>query len=564
MQLSTPVKIWLLISLALVSFQSKANICPNWSKEFAVRQFENLSYDLNLANREYRLNGKSNLTDQEYDYLKNQLNLWQKCFSFLPQKLQRDYLYGGKVAHLVAHSRIYKAKSEQEINAFLHRNSENGVWLMPKIDGIAVSLTYTNGVLTKAITRGDGNYGEDVTKNIKLLKKIPQKLNSKLDLLLQGELYWIHSSRIEKDTILSNGREKIMGFLLKQNPLALKDTNPESPVNKIKFFAWEAPKFQDSMSERLEFLEKQGFVETKKFTYKTTSLEQIKELKNFFHTKPMEFATDGIVLTKDKRPDFKKWTTGEKYWSIAWKHEFKSSLTKILRIEFSIGRTGKITPIAHLEPLKIQGRIYRKASLGSLNKLKQMNLRNGAIVELELAGGIIAQIKKPVWQSLNTETIKVPDFSYYNYTSCLTYKRQCRQQFLARLVYMSEKLPINGVKQATWETMLDAGLIKNLTDWQKITEEDLLKIPGVGAKKSANILASFKTALEQVYIKQLYSLGVPLSLNTLYELEQKFNLKNNFKSWSLLKLKDFEDLGISENSAKKTQDYLSSLYSSTK
>lgn len=564
MQIYLSIRFWLFISLILLSFHSQAKNCPKWNKEFAIRQFENLSYELNLANREYRLNGKSNLSDQEYDYLKNKLNFWQKCFSFLPQKSERDYLYGGKIAHLVSHSRMYKAKSEQEINDFFQKNLKTGVWLMPKIDGIAISLIYRNGILVRAITRGDGNYGEDVTKNIKLLKKIPQELNSKIDLLLQGELYWTHKSRIEKNTILSNGREKIMGFLMKQKPLALKDTNPESPVNKIKFFTWEAPKLDISMKERLDFLETQGFVGLKKFTYKIDKLAQIKQLKNYFYSEPMEFATDGIVLTQEQRPNFKKWTTAKKYWSIAWKHEFQSSLTKILYIEFSIGRTGKITPIAYFEPLKIQGKTYKKASLGSLNKLKQMNLRGGDIVELELAGGIIAQIKKPVWQSLGIKAIKIPDFSNYNHTSCLTYSHQCRQQFLARLVYMAEKLPIAGVKKASWQTLIDANLINNLTDWQKLTQKDLLNISAIGAKKSANISMAFKVALKQSYTKYLYALGVPLSVDMLTNLEQKHSLKNDINSWNLLKLKDFHILGISENSAKKAKDYLTALQNSIK
>lgn len=574
------------ISLIFLSFQTNADDCPNWDKNQAILEFENLNHKLKIANREYRLNGKSDLTDQEYDYLRNQLSFWQKCFNFLPQNLERDYLFAGKVIHSVIHSKIYKAKSEQEINAFLHKNLDKGVWLMPKVDGIAISLIYKEGKLVQAITRGDGIYGEDVTEKVQTIKNIPKVLQDKIDLILQGEFYWIQNQRIEKNAVLSNAREKIIAFLMQKTSMALKDKNKsetladvlmrpykseDKPITELEeskildakdnigLFVWEVPQLQTSMQERLDFLEQQGFGDTKKYTYKVESIQEVKNLKNYFYTKPMKFATDGIVLNASERPDYKKWTNSNKYWSIAWKHNFVTSLTKVKKITYSVGRTGRVTPIVYFEPIKMQGRNYTKASLGSLNILLKMQLKSGDLVEVKLAGGIIPKVEKVVWQQVNSKKIEIPDFSNYSKTSCMQYSTICREQFLARLVYISEELPIRGVKQGTWDLLINAGLIKKLSDWKNITANNLLEVSGINTKSAKNISTAFKVAKQQSFVKYLHSLGLPLSLDILEKAQINFDLAPNLNAWTKISLQQWQKIGVSKTSADIAITYLQAL-----
>lgn len=573
-----------LVLFSLISFNVSAEECPAWDKNLAIREFDNLEYKLNLANREYRLNGRSSLSDQEYDYLKNKLVFLQNCFKFLPQGMNKDFLFAGKLVHKVVHSGLYKAKSEQEINSFLHKNLENGIWLTPKVDGIAISLIYKKGELVQAITRGDGFYGEDVTQRVKELKNIPQNLPSKIDLILQGELYWTQENRIEAKATLSNAREKIFGFLMQKAQIHTEDENQkvtlvdmldklyksketkvinESEVSKITdakdkigLFVWEAPTLEVSMQQRLDFLEQQGFEDTKKFSYKVETLQEIKKLKDDIFTKPSKFPTDGIVLTTTDRPNYKRWTVADRYWSIAWKHDFQTSLTSVEKITFSVGRTGKITPIVYFQPLKIQGRNYSKASLGSLNKLLDMQLKSGDLVEVELAGGIIPKIKKVVWQQISSKQIQIPDFSNYTNTSCMTYNPQCKEQFLARLVYLSEELPIKGVKEGTWDLLINAKLIQKLSDWQRINKKDLKDIKGLNTKSIDKIFSAFQIAKTQTFTKYLHSLGVPLALDILDKTQKQLDLADELKAWSQVSVTDWQKIGLSATSAKIVKDYL--------
>lgn len=553
------------IFLYLISFSVFAQECPNWSKEVASQKFENLKHKLNQANKDYRKKGKSNLSDQEYDYLKSNLLFWQNCFDFLEKQPKKDKLFSGKTKHPVVHTGLYKAKSEQEVNSFLHKNATNEIWLMPKIDGVALSLIYKKGKLIQAISRGDGIYGEDVTKQVKLLKNLPQKLNENIDLILQGELYWIHKNRIEAEAVLSNAREKVSAYLMQESRLALSSQKPVSEneklqnSDKIGFFAWEVPSLQTEFADRLDFLTNLGFGDTKNFSYRVKSLKEVKKLKKQIHTSPLKFATDGIVLTSAKRPDYKKWKVNDKYWAIGWKHEFKTSLTKITKISYKIGRTGKITPMVYFEELTLGGRKYTRASLGSLKKLEAMNLKVDDIIELELAGGIIPQVKKLVWQSSSSKKTKIPNFSQYTKTTCMKFSQNCKEQFLARLVYMSEKLPIKGVKEGGWNLLLEANLIKNLHSWREIKATDLQKIAGFGDKKTHNFLHSFKKAKKEPFTKYLIALGLGVDLRILNDLDKKLSLKNSFESWSKVSLLQWQKAGLTNLRARNAVDFLQAL-----
>ncbi len=444
-----------------------AQSCPPWSLEQAKQEYLTLKKQLDIWNTDYRKNGYSAVSDATYDAFSRQLRFWKSCFPEL-KKLENEAKSPapkGQVRHEVVHTGMHKAKDRQAVVSWLRSRSANDLWVQPKIDGVAVSLLYKNGKLAQAVSRGDGKFGEDWTVAVRRIVCVPQQIRADGAVLVQGELFWKHDGRREKSSSETSGREKVMGFLLAQDDTA-------SP--NIGFFAWELPNSSKGMLVRLETLEKLGFV-SKKWTKKVRNIDEIASLRNFFYTEPMPFATDGIVVKQGKRPSGKEWTVGGKSWSLAWKYPPKQAASCVVGVVFSVGRTGRVTPIVEIEPVRISGREIRRVSLGSVAILRELDLGIGDQVLVELRGSAIPHIAQ-VWQVKGRKAVKIPQ-KEYDFWSCSRFESGCEQQFLARLTWLSKNgLDMHGVGEGTWKKLVQNGVVVNLLDWLRLNEASLSQV----------------------------------------------------------------------------------------
>ncbi len=524
---------------------SFAQSCPPWSLSQAKQEYLALKNQLDIWNADYRKNGYSAVSDATYDALAERLQFWKSCFPEL-KKLEDETKSSGRqgqVRHTVVHTGMQKAKDRQAVARWLRSRPVDDLWVQPKIDGVAVSLLYKNGKLAQAVSRGDGKFGEDWTTAVRRIVSVPQRINAGDAVLVQGELFWKHDNRREKLSGETSGREKVMGFLLAQD-----DTVSQS----IGFFAWELPNSSKGMLSRLETLEQLGFA-SKKWTKRVRNIDEIINLQKYFYTEPMPFATDGIVIKQGKRPSGKEWTVGGKTWSIAWKYPAKQAASCVVSVVFSVGRTGRVTPIVEIEPIVISGREIRRVSLGSVAILRELNLGIGDQVLVELRGSTIPQIAQ-VWQMKERKAVQFPP-KEYDFWSCARFESGCEQQFLARLIWLSSKngLDMRGVGEGTWQVLIEEQVVVDLLDWLQLNETALLQVLKIGDKRKKQILASFEKAKQADFFTWLHALGMPL---TRLEYE-KIKGEISFLKMSGWTEQDWQKiLSVSPQKAKKLCDFV--------
>ncbi len=508
------MRIFLFFSLMMLCFSSVwADRCPQWSHTRATQEHQALKKQLNEWNRTYRIQGYSAVSDATYDALLERLRLWERCFPFLSALDEKLYGQQGQIAHPVVHTGLAKARNREDVVRWLLHQPVDDVWLQPKIDGVAVTLVYENGIFSRAVSRGDGRYGADWTAAVSCLDSVPQRITVPGTVIVQGELYWRQSGRIEKKNRLTSGREKVMGFLL---------SSGRQQADQIGFFAWALPCGPPEMLNRLAMLGDMGF-DSAKWTKRVRNIDEAACWREHFYTEPLPFATDGVVLTRGRRPGGKTWEVNGKNWSLAWKYPPKKSVTTVDSILFSVGRTGRITPVIEVEPVEIAGRTIQRVSLGSIEKWKNLDLGIGDQVWIELGGGSCPQIVS-VWHTQIREVPYCPAADQYDFLTCTALQEGCEQQFLARLNWLSSKngLDLRGIGPETWRKLVRAGLLSNLLDWLWFNEAGLSLLPGVGEKKARQWYQEFQLARKADFFTWLRALGAPLSRQEYAILGQKF------------------------------------------
>ena len=419
--------------------------------------------------------------------------------------------------------------------------------MQPKVDGVAVTLVYKNGFFSQAISRGDGRYGEDWTEAVSHLFGIPKRVPVLDTVVVQGELYWRQSDRKENECRVQGGREKVMGFLLSRNRLQ---------TDQIGFFAWALPFGPPEMPSRLSTLQKLGF-DSAKWTRQVRNIDEVACWREYFYTEPLPFATDGIVLTRGRRPDGRTWKIDGKSWALAWKYQPKDSLTSVVAVTFSIGRTGKVIPVIEVEPVEIGGRTIRRVSLGSVQNWQNLDLEIGDQVIIELRGGTIPQVAS-VWHTVVREAAYFPAADGYDFLTCSKMESGCEQQFLSRLAWLSSKdgLDMQGIGRETWRKLVRAGSVSRLLDWLWLNEVGLSLLPGVNGKKARHWSGEFQQARKADFFTWLRALGAPLSRQDYAALLQKFKRPVEFSDLLALAPENWQKmLSVGPKKADRLRDF---------
>lgn len=504
---------WLLVSVCSdVSFAKGRFDCPSWSAERAKTELNLLTRALNDWDDAYRLRGESQVEDEIYDGLAAQQALWRGCFPSIAinesvADLAAEPPYS--VVHPAAHTGLVKLADESAVQAWM--SLRQGLWVQPKVDGVAVTLVYQNGRLVSAISRGSGERGENWTTRAQALPGIPQRLNTDLpQVIVQGELFWRLDEHVQQRDGGQNARAKVAGAMMS------KALSPQS-VERVAFWAWEWPDGPETMSERLSGLKEMGFSFGITQTHEVASLNDVTRWRGLWFEQPMPFASDGVVIRQGRRPPGENWSARPPIWAAAWKYPPPQQTAEVTSVAFSVGRTGRISAVAHLRPVTLGDKRVRRVSLGGLSRWRKLDVRPGDTVALTLAGQGIPRISRVVWRVAEREAIVVPDESHYHALSCWRPDEEgCLTQYLSRLVWLSGKegLNLSGLSEKTWRSLIEGGQVPNLASWLALSRESIAGLRGYGPRSAEKLYGQIKAAKGRDAAQWLRGLGmtfVPIS-----------------------------------------------------
>lgn len=450
-----------------------ASPCPPWSSEQAGKKLSELQKEIDYHNQLYFSHNKYEILDAEFDQMQQYLANLKSCFPSIASEsftLLKDK--GLQKKHHTTMGSLNKANDEQSIRRFLAKVDGQALILQPKIDGIAIELVYDRGVLTSAITRGDGSKGRSILKQIKEVSAIPKQLNQKGKIVLHGELFVQLSKLKEQDRSYTSARHFVAAHIHR------KATDKDA-MDKLDFFPWKWINSPHKTEQKnSELLANEGFLWPSRYTYVVSSLQEILALKQALYQPdtPLPFLMDGIVIKLDDIKIRAQWGGNQTapHWALAWKFPAMTAITTIKDITFSIGRTGKITPIVKVVPSEILERTISSISLGSLASLKEKSLSVGDHIVIELTGQATPEFKRVLIRNPKGRNPNIPDQELYNSFSCLSLSSQCYQQFVARLHWLvgSRGLDLPYLTKANLSTLIDAGHIKSLDQFFKLSIED--------------------------------------------------------------------------------------------
>ncbi|MFJ2323889.1 NAD-dependent DNA ligase LigB [Pseudomonas sp. NPDC087817] len=494
------LRLLITLLLTLLTLNAYAE-CPNWPPDQAQREITALQKQIDQWDDAYHREGRSLIADELYDQSRLRLNEWRACFKS-PATIEAVRTASGPVAHPVAHTGLDKLHKAEAVQAWLRDRKD--VWVQPKVDGVAVTLIYREGFLQQAISRGDGVNGHDWTASARKIGAIPQRLKQPLDLLVQGELYWRLTEHIQAQAGSVNARATVAGLM------GRKTLSAEQAAG-IGLFVWDWPQGPADLPERLSTLAALGFTATERYSHRAPQFADAQKWREHWYRSPLPFATDGVVLRQSQRPPAERWQAHAPYWAIAWKYPFAQALADVRKVNFKIGRTGRITPVLELNPVMLDDREIKRVSASSFKRWQELDIRPGDQVAISLAGLTIPRLDSVVLRSIDRAHMDIPSADDFHALSCWQPTPGCESQFLARLTWLSGKhgLAMQHVGRGTWEKLLETGRLNNLLDWLTLDAPELANIAGFGDRSSERLIYSFHSARQRPFAQWLKALGLP-------------------------------------------------------
>jgi DNA ligase (NAD+) len=531
-------------------------------KQQIKQRIEKLKKEINYHRYLYHVLDRQEISDWALDSLKNELQkLEQENPKFITSDSPTQRIGGQplkkfkKIKHKVKQWSFNDAFNFQEILDWEIRNknflkkSERITFISYlcelKIDGLHVVLTYKNGIFVSGATRGDGLMGEDVTQNLKTIESIPLKLNEPLDIIVEGEI-WMSKKNFQE----FNQKRKERGeqeFANPRNAAAGTIRQLDSKIvaeRKLDCFIYDLVWTSDgnlpiSQKEELEILKKIGFKVNPNFQY-CENIEQVnkywekwkekKEIQNFW--------IDGIVIKINERKIQKTlgYTGKAPRWAIAFKFPAEQTTTIVKDIIIQVGRTGVLTPVAILEPVKIMGSIISRATLHNEDEINRLDIRIGDTVIIQKAGDVIPDIvqvlsklrtgkekkfKMPLYCPICNSKIKrfKDEVAYY----CVN--QNCFAQQKEKIIHFVSKkgFNIDGFGEKIVEQLMCSGLIKNSADIFKLTQQDLEPLKRFAEKSSQNLIKAINESKKIDLAKFIFSLGIKhIGEETVWLLSQQF------------------------------------------
>ena len=539
---------------------------------------------LNQANVDYYLNDNPTLTDNEYDSLLMELfrleeeypeyKLPESPTSNVGTKILDSF---AKITHQTPMFSLADVFNEDEVEAFVTRVEKEikdpEFVCELKMDGLGVNLTYKDGLLISAATRGDGVTGEDITNNFKTIKYVPIKLKEPIDLEARGEIYMTKKSFAEANKKrIANGEEP---FQNPRNAAAGSARQLNSAIakeRKLDTVLYHVPNTTEKTHyDTLKELEKLG-LPINPNSRKVHNFQEIKEyIEEWTEKRPdLPYEIDGIVIKLNDIAGQRKMGNTARYprWAVAYKFPAEKVVTQLEDIIFTVGRTGQITPNAVLAPVKVAGSTIRRATLHNESYIREKDLRIGDYVIIHKAGDVIPEVVEPVLERrqnvslfemisecpiCHTKLIKSPSGIDY-----LCPNNHCPARKIEGLIHFVSRpaMNIDGLGDAIIEDFYNMNIITKIEDIYNLKDrkEELIELEGFGKKSVDNLLTSIEASKNNSLERLLFALGISgIGAKTAKVLAKKYDNIDNLMNATTEELTAIKDIG--EVLANNIHDY---------
>ncbi len=506
-------------------------------------RIEELRSELNRHNHKYYVENAPEISDYDFDLLMRELQELEKAHPEYSDPNSPTVRVGSDLSQafksathrfpMLSLSNTYSLEELLEFMTRIEKEVGRVEYVCElKFDGTAISLSYENGALVRAVTRGDGVRGDEVTDNVRTIRSVPLKLQGEgwpALFEIRGEILMPYASfeRLNREreergeNLFANPRNAAAGTLKQQSSAVvarrgLDCTLYQMAGDNLPFSShWEnlqrAREWGFKVSDHMQICRTKQEVEA----FITRWDEQRKELP---------YPTDGVVIKVNRYADQRAlgFTAKAPKWAVAYKFKAEQALSELLSVDFQVGRTGAITPVANLEPVHLAGTTVKRASLHNAEQISQLDLRIHDRVYVEKGGEIIPKV---VGVELSLRPAESRPFQYIDHcpichTPLVRYEGEakhycpnslsCPPQILGRIVHFigRKAMDIEGLGEETIELLYNQGLIKNAADLYDLRPEQLSSLPRLGEKSAENIIRSIRGSLEIPFPRVLFALGI--------------------------------------------------------
>ncbi len=494
----------LLIQLLCISLAQAQ--CPDWAPTRANHEISVLSARISEWDNAYWQKGVSEIDDDLYDQIRSRLAFWQHCFHYPVAGSDAIQASPGKHWHPVAHTGVKKLSDIESVARWM--SGKTALWVQPKVDGVAITLVYQDGKPVRLLSRGDGLQGEDWSDRIPFLPGVPQKTEGLLaNAVLQGELFLqaeVPGHVQQRDGSL-NARAYVAGAMMRKTP--------GLHLGRIGLFIWAWPDGPQALSRQFSLLSDAGFTLTSGWSQPVVSATDVAHWRDQWFRSPLPFATDGIIVRAENAAPAVHWRPGENGWLVAWKYPPEQQVAEVKKINFTIGRTGKVTVVATLHPVQIDDKWIKRVNLGSVSRWQKWDIAPGDQLVVSLAGQEIPRVDDVLWRVAERIKPVPPNSALFHALSCFSPQEEhCQEQFLARLSGLSQPqvLGLKGVGPGRWRVLTEYHQFEHIFSWLQLTEEALASTPGISASHATAMWNLFSQARQQPFARWVRALGVPL------------------------------------------------------
>jgi len=545
------------------------------------KEIQDLRLELNQANYDYYVLSSPTMSDFDYDSKLKRLQELEDTHPELKDDASPTQRVGSDISrnfkqeiHRFPMLSLGNTYTEAEIRDFYERtrkalNEPFSLVCELKFDGTSIALTYQNGRLVKALTRGDGEKGDNVTDNVKTIRSIPLILFGKDypdDFEIRGEILmpWEVFENLNKEReaqeepLFANPRNAASGTLKQQNSSVVASRK----LDAYLYYLLGENLPCDGHFENLKQAEKWGF-RISDATRKCDSIEEVFDFIHYWDTarKDLPVATDGIVLKVNSLLQQKNlgYTAKSPRWAIAYKFQAERASTRLNSVTFQVGRTGAVTPVANLDPVQLSGTVVRRATLHNDDVIQSLDLHIGDQVFVEKGGEIIPKIVKVDLSArfmvgdkvrfikncpeCGSELIRIEGESAYYCPN----QGDCPPQIKARLEHFIHRkaMNIDGLGTETVDTLYNAGIVHDPADLYQLDGRTLMTMERLGEKSARNILQSLRNSRSVPFERVLFALGIRFVGETVAKkLAKSLHSMDAIASASVEDLVQVEEVGV--------------------
>src|SRR5664280_773989 len=546
----------------------------------AKARIDVLRAEIEEHNNKYYILNQPEISDFEFDILMNELDTLEKKFpQFISEDsptrkvgsdLTREYI---QVIHTYPMLSLGNTYSEEELTEFDTRIrktiSESIEYVCElKFDGSSISITYRNRAFSKAVTRGDGNRGDDVTLNVRTIKSIPQKIKCEgmpAEFVIRGEILMPHQvfNRLNEERYKAN----LPPFANPRNAAAgtLKILDPKIVASRsldcMIYFLLSEELPHDNHYDNLKKAAECGFQVAESIKL-CKNINEVFRFISYWESerKNLPYDTDGVVIKVNSLSQQRELGFTAKFprWAIAYKYKAEEATTRLLSVVFQVGRTGAVTPVANLEPVLLSGSTVRRATLHNADQIALLDLHQNDMVIVEKGGEIIPKIVGVDHSFRNDNSKKIVFISNCPECGIALIKNEgeanhfcpnylhCPPQIKGRIEhFISRKaMDIDGLGEETIDLLFNKRLIRDISDVYDLKLAQLVDLDRLGEKSASNILKSIKKSLEVPYSRVLFALGIRHVGETVAKtLSARFRTIDNLISADMEQLTSVNEIG---------------------